>query len=96
MDLMQILSRAGVGAVAGATFAISAYWKRKPDPVTGERSDFSWLRFTKTVVLGGCIGISSEFVGMPMTEMTTFFGTFGLTAGIENAVKIVWRRIFGK
>jgi len=96
MDIMQVLTRAGIGAVAGATYSVSAYWKRKPNAVTNDRSDFSWLLFTKTVVLGGCVGVASEFIGMPMTETATFFGTFGLTAGIENAVKIVWRRIFGK
>ena len=96
MDIMTILSRMAVGAVAGATFAVSAYWKRKPDPTTDERSNFSWFRFSKTVVLGAFIGVGSEFTGMPMTETTAFFGTFGLTAGIENGIKIVWRRLFGK
>ena len=89
MDIISILTTAGVGAVAGISYAFTGYAKAKDEPM-------DWQKFAKTGALGAVIGVGSGFTGMPFGTIETYMGTFGLTAGIENLIKAVWRRIMGK
>jgi len=89
MDIVSIISRAGIGALAGISYGFTGYAKSK-----GEGMD--WQKFIKTGVLGACVGVISEFIPITMAEAEIYMTTFGLTAGIENLIKAAWRRIFRK
>ena len=88
MDFITILARAGVGALAGFTYGFTGYAKS-----AGEEMD--WLKFAKTGILGAIVGVGSEFSGLSMDTVEIYAVSMGFTAVIENALKAVWRKIFG-
>ena len=88
MDLISVLTKAGIDAAAGLTYAFTGYAKAK-----GEKMD--WRKFITTGALGAMVGIGAEFTSMPFATIETYMGTFGITAAVENIIKTVWRRILG-
>ena len=75
---------AGIGA--GITFSLSAYFKKKDQ-------DFSWNKFSTTIVIGAFTGVIVSIFDMPPGVAYDYAVALGIIPIVENLIKIVSRKI---
>jgi hypothetical protein len=77
------------GMLAGITYAATSYFKK-------EGQVFDKEKFLTSVVIGGIVGISYSFTSYDLPILYELFGLWGLTAAIENFLKIIYRKLWKK
>ena len=82
MEIYTILS--GIGA--GVAFSLTGWAKAK-----GE--GFDAVKFGKTIVVGAVSGLLLSLANVPYDATLTFLEAGGLTIGIENLLKALYRRL---
>lgn len=99
---MDLIEKALTGLAMGVGWATVGYFSKEQ---VGGRPKFDPKKFTVTVLLGGAVGVYSEFTGMPFADAldTAFimFGEYGPVAGtiigggviamIEKGFKALYR-----
>ncbi len=82
-ELSVILS--GIGA--GITFGVTSYWKKKDQ-------EFKWGKLGVTASIGAVAGLVASLFDMPIGMGFDYVVALGLVPIMENAIKIVTRKIF--
>ena len=77
----------GIGA--GITYATTGFGKN-----AGQEMD--WVKFFSTVGLGAIVGIIYTVTGTPFDIGMSYITQLGIVPILENVIKTVLRRLFGK
>lgn len=89
MEYQELLARVLYGAGSGIAWSLTGFAKSK-----GEK--FDYFMFGRSVVLGGLIGVTSTFTGLPHEGMMGLLSNYGVVGLVENALKGLFRRIAPK
>ncbi len=82
-DIGTILRAVG----AGITYSLSSYAKKKDQ-------DFDWSKFWTTIAIGACAGVVMSFLNLPIDASYEYLVALGAIPVVENAIKIVSRKVF--
>ena len=84
MVLAQIIQAAGASAI----YAASGFLRKKRDD-----REFNWQKFAHTVIIGAIVGGFISYTGATPDMAMLMLESVGLTALIQNLIKMVARRI---
>lgn len=85
MDLGTIMT----GLAAGITYSLTTFAKKKDQ-------EFDWNKFGTTIVLGAAAGVGMSLLNQPIDTTYAYLINLGAVPVIENALKIVYRKIWPK
>jgi hypothetical protein len=88
---MDALSGIVTGAVAGAVYGITAYFKSPENAEDG----FDVKKLAPAVAIGAIAGAYSSVSGVPMDEASVFVSSMTVSVLVENVWKAVYRRLSG-
>ena len=95
--MMEVLHNALIGALGGASFALSGYLKSEKGRFK-KIEEFDSTKFLKTMMLGAIIGAVSGGTGLEYQTTVDYLVSMGIYGGltgiIENIAKAISRRLF--
>lgn len=77
------------GIVGGIAYSLTAWGKKEGQP-------FEVQKFASTVVIGAVVGVAVPFLNLPFDAAYQMLLSFGIVPIVENVVKVIWRKVFGK
>lgn len=89
MNTLDTLTGIATGAVAGAVYGLTGYFK-SPD---NAKEGFDWKKLAPVVVLGAIAGAYSSMSRLPMDEASVFVSSMTFSVLVENVWKAVVRRL---